>query len=129
LATGATSQSVLAAQDVNRQAAGIALQVGLTDVTGAVEEAAQESVGLDVVQIRQDGLRGATLVAGEYIRPRLYLGLRQPVLYEEEEVRETADTGKDVQIEAEYLADRFLTFSFRGEGNAFRLLARSRYAY
>ena len=129
LATGATSRNMRPEDSVNKEAAGMALQVGLTGVTGAVEEAAQESVGLDVVQIRQDGLRGMTLVAGEYVKPRVYLGLRQPVLFETEEVGQTTDTGEDIQLEMEYLAHRRLSLDFLGEGNAFRLLARTRYAY
>ena len=129
LATGATSRNMRPEDSVNKEAAGMALQVGLTGVTGAVEEAAQETVGLDVVQIRQDGLRGMTLVAGEYVKPRVYVGLRQPVLFETEEVGQSTDTGEDIQLEMEYLAHRRLSLDFLGEGNAFRLLARTRYAY
>jgi translocation and assembly module TamB len=129
LATGATSRNMRPADTANKEAAGIALQVGLTGVTGALEESAQQAVGLDVVQIRQDGLRGMTLVAGEYVKPRVYLGLRQPVLFETEEVGQATDTGEDIQLELEYLAHRRLSLDFLGEGDAFRALARTRYAY
>lgn len=129
LATGATSRNMRPTDAASKEAAGMALQAGLTEVTGALEESAQQTVGLDVVQIRQDGLRGVTLVAGEYVRPRVYLGLRQPVLFETEEVGQATDTGEDVQLEMEYIAHRRLSLDFLGEGDAFRLLARTRYAY
>lgn len=129
LATGATSRNMRPADTANKEAAGMALQVGLTGVTGALEESAQQAVGLDVVQIRQDGLHGMTLVAGKYVQPRVYLGLRQPVLFETEEVGNATDTGEDIQLEMEYLAHRRLSLDFLGEGNAFRCLARTRYAY
>lgn len=128
IASGATSGlAVRSSADRNRDAAGAALQTGLTPLAGAFEDIAEETVGLDVFQIRQDGLNGATLVAGKYARPKLYVGLRQPVYFMEQDFAD-ADQRR-LQLEFEYTASRRLLLNLRGKGDAVRLLLRTRYEY
>ncbi len=128
IVTGSTGGFEGGGSDRNQVAAGTAVQAGLTPVTGAVEEIAGEAVGLDVFQIRQDGLNGVTLIAGKYARPKFYVGLRQPVLYEAEDVTDRTEDG-DVELELEYSASKRLQVNFRGEGDALRLFLRTSHAY
>jgi hypothetical protein len=109
-------------------AAGTAVQASLTPVTGAVEEIAGEAIGVDVFQIRQDGLNGATLVAGKYARPKVYVGIRQPILYEQDDITDPSED-KDVQLELEYNASKRLLLNFRGEGDELRFFLRTTQAY
>jgi autotransporter translocation and assembly factor TamB len=111
-----------------RRTAGAAVQVGLSCLTGAVEEAAQRNIGLDVVQIRQDGLRGATLVAGKYLYPRLYFGIRQPVSFESRSADATENSPRS-QFEAEYSAYPWLLLNAQGEGSRVQFMLRGRYAF
>ena len=62
-------------------AAGADLALG--QIAGALEGAAAQSVGLDVVEIEREGLRQATLVAGKYVTPRLFVGFAQPITLRE----------------------------------------------
>jgi translocation and assembly module TamB len=49
------------------------------ELASIVEGVAAEGLGLDVIEIQQDGLRGTRIVAGKYVSPRLYLGVSQPI--------------------------------------------------
>ena len=107
-------------------AAGAGLALG--QLTGLVESAAQSSVGLDVVEIRREGLREATLVAGKYVSPRLYLGLAQPVSLREGDGLSLGGEGES-EAEVEYEAFRWLLLNVEVSGNDFRLFLRTRFAY
>jgi len=97
-------------------------------MTSLVEGAAARSVGLDVVEIRREGLRQATLVAGKYVSPRLYVGFAQPVSLQEGSSRSTGSgTGSEIEIELEAL--RWLIVNIEGSGSDLRLFLRGRYAY
>lgn len=109
-------------------AAGTAAQIGLSRLTGAVEELAERNIGLDVVQIRQDGLRGATLVAGKYLSSRVYIGFRQPVSFETQTTENSA-AGRQPLFELEYSAWRWLLLNLQGEGSRFQGFLRGRHAF
>jgi translocation and assembly module TamB len=93
-----------------------------------LEDAASETVGLDVVEIRQDGLRGATLVAGRYVSPRLYVGFQQSLtLRDQDEGIARRDQG--TQVEVEYSLYRWLLLNLQGGQSDFRFFFRSRRAF
>ncbi|MGI9627713.1 MAG: translocation/assembly module TamB domain-containing protein, partial [Longimicrobiales bacterium] len=98
---------------------------GLSEV---LEGAAQEAVGLDVMEIRYDGLRGATLVAGRYVSPDLYLGFKQPVAFSKEGDESTSSSTQP-ELELEYEAYRWLLLNLQGGRSGFRFFLRSRYGY
>ncbi len=127
IVTGSTGTGT-AGSERGQAAAGTAVQASLTSVTGAVEEIAGEAIGLDVFQIRQDGLNGATLIAGKYAKPKFYVGLRQPMLYEQEDLTDPSED-RDVELELEYTASKRLQLNFRGEGDALRFFLRTSQAY
>jgi translocation and assembly module TamB len=130
IATGSTGQSSSQATSTERrdQAAGTAAQIGMTGMTGAVEELAEESIGLDVVQIRQDGLRGATLVAGTYVSPPLYLGFRQPVFFDSGK-NDNDEDEETIEFELEYAMSRWLAINLQGGGSNFKGFFRGKLGY
>jgi autotransporter translocation and assembly factor TamB len=99
----------------------------LEQLVGAAGGLTEGKIPLDVFQIRQDGARGITIVAGNYPTPRTYLGIRQPILINQG----TLDTYYDVrtQFEVEYQASSWLFFNFQGGSSRTLLLLKSRYAY
>ena len=106
--------------------AGAGLALG--QLTGLVESVAQSSVGLDVVEIRREGLREATLVAGKYVSPRLYLGLAQPVSLREGDGLSLGGEGES-EAEVEYEAFRWLLLNLEVSGSDLRFFLRTRFAY
>ena len=110
------------------EAGALATDIGLSQVSGALEGVAQEKIGLDVMQVRYDALQGATLVAGRYVDPVLYLGVRQPLQY-----RDTGGTTNSnpyrTRFEVEYEAYRWLILNLQGEIDLLRGFLRTRYAY
>lgn len=55
--------------------------VAASQLAGLVEGVASQSLGLDVVSIEQDGLKGTRLTAGKYVTPRLFVGVTQPITF------------------------------------------------
>ena len=96
----------------------------LVGVAGGITEG---SVPIDVFQIRQDGARGITIVAGNYVNPKTYAGVRQPILFSQE----TQDTYYDngTQFELEYEARPWLFLNLRGGSSRVLLFLKARHAY
>jgi translocation and assembly module TamB len=127
IATGQT-RAEMATDPNSSSSASIAAQTALAQVTGRVEDVAKEAVGLDVVQIRQDAVQGATLVAGRYMSPRLYVGFRQPVQYQGNDATSTS-TNYRTQVEVEYEAYQWLLMNLQGEASEINSFIRVRRAY
>lgn len=102
-------------------------ELALDRMVGVIEGAAADRVGLDVVEIQRDGLRGATLVAGKYVTPDLYLGFAQPVTLNESE--STSGGVPESRVEIEYAALRWLVLNVEGSGSDIRFFLRGRRAY
>lgn len=100
----------------------------LSRMTSLVETAAARGVGLDVVEIRREGLRQMTLVAGKYVTPRLYVGFAQPVSFEEGDGLSFGSQARS-ELEIEYEALRWLLLNVEGSGSSLRLFLRGRHAY
>jgi translocation and assembly module TamB len=109
-------------------AAALATDIGLSQVTGALEGVVQGKAGLDVMQVRYDGLNGATLVAGRYVEPTLYVGLQQPLQY-----RDTGDQSSQnpyqTVVELEYEAYGWLVLNLQAETSLLRTFLRASHAY
>jgi len=104
--------------------------IGMSQLTGLAESAAQEAVGLDVLEVRYDPLRGATLVAGRYVDPQLYVGFRSPLDYNQNTSPNTSNsTLNSTAFEVEYAISRWLVFNCQGETAKLRSFFRARYAY
>ncbi|MCA9736709.1 MAG: translocation/assembly module TamB domain-containing protein, partial [Gemmatimonadetes bacterium] len=100
--------------------------LALDRVGGLIESFAADRVGLDVVEIRREGLEAATLVAGRYVSPSLYLGFQQPVSLDA-----SSDQGgnAETQVEIEYQAFRWLLLNLQSGGDALQFFLRTRYGY
>ena len=129
LATGRPASQDLAlggrgAQGLTDIGTGLAVDA----VTNAIEGAAAEQVGLDVIDIETDGLEGARLVAGRYVSPRLFVGFRQPLSRSSESDRSRGGQ-YGTEVELEYSALRWLLLNLQAGGRGFDVLLRSRVAY
>jgi translocation and assembly module TamB len=121
------SQSLEGGSDGSLTGTGGALALG--QLSGAVEAYAREQVGLDVVEITTDGMDGLTLLAGRYLSPRLYLGIRQPISFQSSRDDPT-QRAPDPEIEAELQAVRWLLLNLRAGGRiGMEFYVRSRIAY
>jgi len=106
----------------------IGSQLALSQVTGLVEGLAAERIGLDVIEIQPDGLRGATLIAGRYISPSLFVGFKQPIGRNPEESKASTEIDR-TQVELEYQAFRWLLLNMEASNSAVTFLFRYRRAY
>ena len=107
---------------------GLAMDVGLSQVTSGAERAAQQAIGLDVLQVRFDALQGATLVAGRYLFPDLYVGFRQPLQYKDTGSPSAGVTYRN-SVEVEYALYRWLILDVQGESTSLRSFLRARHEY
>lgn len=127
LATGRpASQDVGVGESSSLSGVGTGLAVGA--VANALEAAAADQIGLDVVDIQTDGLEGARLVAGRYVSPSLFVGFEQPLSRGSSSGRATG-TERGSQVQLEYQAIRWLLLNLELGGRGFDFLLRSRYAY
>jgi len=101
--------------------------LALDQVTGLLESFAVDRVGLDVVEIRREGLDSATLVAGRFVSPSLYLGLQEPVALGGSE--ESAQDKESTQVEVELQALRWLLLNVQSGQSALELFLRARHGY
>nr|MBA3522023.1 translocation/assembly module TamB domain-containing protein [Gemmatimonadales bacterium] len=95
------------------EAGGQGAELAFNRLSEGLSGAAGEALGLDVFQIRQDGLRGLTLTAGRYVASRLFLSLEQPI-----QLGGGADQASGGKLgpgfELEYTANRWLRANLRG---------------
>ena len=103
-------------------------QVALGTLTSAISNAAGQSLGLDVFQIRQEPSRGLTLTAGRYVGSRLFLDMQLP-LQLGSQARQTPGANLGPGFELEYTLERWLRGSIRGGSLSPGLLFRARRAY
>jgi translocation and assembly module TamB len=140
IATGRPAASTFALGDAEAEAetpetdqpgAGLAetgAGIAVGQILSSIETAAQTGVGLDVVEIRREGIRGATLAAGKYVSPRLYVGLAWPILRRQRDGLSLTDqNGSEVEIE--YLALKGLLLNLEGSASALSFFLRGRVAY
>ena len=103
--------------------------LALGRLSGAVESYAREQVGLDVVEITTDGLEGVTLLAGRYVSPDLYLGVRQPVSLQRGS-GEASQRNPNPELEVELQALRWLLLNVQAGGRGeVELFVRTRISY
>lgn len=93
-------------------------EVVASRLTSLVERVAMQDVGLDVVEIQREGLEEATLVAGRYVTPELFLGFRQPVSFGRTDDGPTGPGASEAEIE--WKAFRWLLLNLETGGQAFR---------
>jgi hypothetical protein len=102
--------------------------VALSGLTQSLSTAAEAELGLDVFQIRQEGLQGLTLTAGRYVGSRVFLSMHLPIELGGED-QQTPGTNLGPTFELEWVAERWLRANVRGGNVPPRFTLRSRYAY
>ena len=107
------------------RAAGLALG----QVAGLVEGLAGSELGLDVIEIEQDGLRGATLTAGKYLSRRLYAAVRQPISFSGSTTQAGAGENAATELVLEYEVFEWLLVRLTRDGSALRGNLLWEYAY
>jgi translocation and assembly module TamB len=127
LAVGQPASRTLGGGESSLSQTGGALALGR--LSSAVETYAREQVGLDVVEITTDGLDGVTLLAGRYVSPDLYLGIRQPISLQRSSADAT-ERPQEPQFEIELQAVRWLLLNLQagGQGDT-KVFVRSRISY
>jgi autotransporter translocation and assembly factor TamB len=130
IVTGApSSNNPLADQSTGQQSAGdTGAEVALSGLTQNLSDVAGRELGLDVFQIRQEGLYGLTLTAGRYIGSRAFLSLLLPIQVGAS-LQQTPGYNLGPGFELEYTMQRWLRGTVRGGSVPPQLTLRSRYAY
>lgn len=113
---------------VREAATSTGLELAFERVAGAVERVAEEGVGLDVVEIRTEGFRGATLVAGRYVTSDVFVAFRQPISFKGD-ANDVSGAGQQPEFELEYEAFRWLMVNLQGGTDRVRVFLRSSHAY
>ncbi|MEJ2205278.1 MAG: translocation/assembly module TamB domain-containing protein, partial [Gemmatimonadota bacterium] len=120
LATGRPASSALSGGEGRDGSSftDLGTEVVASRLTSLVERFAMNDVGLDVVEIRREGLDEATLVAGRYVTPELFLGFRQPVSFGRTDDAPVGPGSSEAEIE--WRALRWLLLNLQTGGQAFR---------
>lgn len=126
LATGRAAASAMAfGEDGGFGETGAALAMG--SAAGLLESLGADRIGLDVVEVRQDGARGATFVGGRFVSSRVYVGFQQPVILRQDLDGRTRQDGTRVEIE--YAAYRWLLANVQGGAGTASVFLRARRAF
>ncbi len=107
---------------------GLGASMAMGAMSGVLESLAEEAVKLDVVEMRVDPVKGATLIAGRYVTPDLYLGFRQPVTFSESDKRGRSQNQYS-EVEVDYRWFRWLTTNLQGGAGELRLSLKTRHVY
>ncbi len=101
----------------------------LTQVTGWVEGVAGEELGLDVIEIEQDGLLGTRITAGKYVTRRLYVAVSEPIAFGTDET--AIDYREDFarRITLEYEVTNWLLTRLVRDGSNLRFNLLWEYSY
>jgi autotransporter translocation and assembly factor TamB len=125
------SDNLLAGQAVEGQGESVGetgAAVALSGLTQSLSTAAEAELGLDVFQLRQEGLHGLTLTAGRYVGSRVFLSMHLPIELGGE-AQQTPGESLGPTFELEWVAERWLRANVLGGNVPPRFTLRSRYAY
>ena len=119
------------AADAFQLAGGNTLEAGsdlaLRQFTNLVAGAAGAEIGLDIVQIQQEGSRGVTVTAGKYVSRRLFASVSWPVNAGNSPVAASADSNKELLIE--YALYSWMLAQLRGDAGALGLSLLYQYTW
>ncbi|HKV51080.1 MAG TPA: translocation/assembly module TamB domain-containing protein [Gemmatimonadaceae bacterium] len=102
--------------------------VAVNQLQGIVQGIGQDKLQLDVIEIRQDAVHGATLVAGRYVSSRVYVGFAQPLGFGQT-TTDLTNQNSYPEAQVEYNAFKWLLMRLEGGVSDMRFLLRSRYSY
>jgi autotransporter translocation and assembly factor TamB len=105
--------------------AGTAMAVGQA---AAAFEDIGTSLGVDVLQVQNDGARGVMVVAGNFVGTRTYLGLRQSATFESQSSSSTS-AAATTEAEMDYRIREWLQVNLQGGAESAQILFRLAVAY
>jgi autotransporter translocation and assembly factor TamB len=123
-----SSDNPLAQRSEGASAGEMGAAVALSGLTSSLSSAAEKELGLDVFQIRQEGLQGLTLTAGRYVGSSVFLSMHLPIELGSGE-QQTPGVNLGPSFELEYAVQRWLRANLEGGNVPPRFTLRSRYAY
>ena len=106
---------------------GTGRDLALSQLSSLVASAAGEELGLDVIEIDQDGTRGTTVTAGKYLSRRFFASVSWPISIRDDESTTTNAAAQEVTIEYELFNWLLLRMISNGTSIEFNLLYE--YAY
>ncbi len=107
-------------------ALGTGAELAIGQLANIVENAAGSELGLDVIEIQQEGLQGATITAGKYLSRRFYASVSWPISFANT-VQENAAGSRRFTIEYELF--NWLLARIVSDGATIRLNLLYEYAY
>ena len=132
IATGHPEGAGLGIGDGLSGSSSLAMQAGTSVALGqlqsVVQGIGQDKLQLDVIEIRQDAVRGATLVAGRYVSSRVYVGFAQPLGFGQP-TSDQQNQNLYPEAQVEYTMFKWLLMRLEGGVSDMRFLLRSRYSY
>ena len=102
--------------------------LALSQLAGVLEGVAGKELGLDVIEIEQDGINGTRLTAGKYLSPRLYASISQPIVYGSQ-TGNLANGSQSTQVTLEYEITSWLLSSLVYNRPTVRVNLRWEYGY
>jgi translocation and assembly module TamB len=102
--------------------------VALGTLTSSLSSTAGKQLGLDVFQIKPEGVRGLTLNAGRYLGSRMFLSMNLPIQLETQ-AQQTPGYNLGPSFEMEYALRRWLRANVEAGNVPPSFTLRSRYAY
>jgi translocation and assembly module TamB len=125
----ATGRPAASAVSFERSIGGYGAHFAAGQLSGALEESAAEHVGLDVIEIRHNGIKGATVVAGRYVTSRLFVGFEQPLTLRDEDDDEGGRADQSAEVKLEYSAYRWLVLHLQQGQSRFQFFLRFRRSF
>lgn len=132
IATGQPAGQTLQLADASNLFVSGGTGLAINEVARLIEGIAGEGLGLDVIEIQHDGLRGAVLIAGKYVSPRVYVGVSQPVSFSNTSlVSESLNpgSGSNTEVTLEYEVFNWLLLKLSGGRSTLRGNLLWEYAY
>ncbi len=128
LVTGRPSSDNPLAQGSGGQSTGeMGAAVALGTLTGSLSTSAEKRLGLDVFQIKPEGVRGLTLTAGRYVGSSLFLSMNLPIQLDTRAQQTGYNLGPSFEVE--YALQRWLRAKVEAGNVPPSFSLRSRYAY
>lgn len=104
--------------------------LALAQLTNLIANAAGEELGLDIMEIHQEGARGTTITAGKHLSRKLFAAVSWPLSFSGDSAPFTTTTqGSSKEIVIEYEFSRWLLARLKSDTSMLGLSLYYQYAY
>ncbi|MDX1547126.1 MAG: translocation/assembly module TamB [Rhodothermales bacterium] len=107
----------------------VGTDLALSQLTNVIENAAGSELGLDVIEIRQEGLQGATITAGKYLSRKFYASVSWPINFSESATEAGTPSSSGREFTVEYELFYWLLARLTSDGTTVRVNLLYEYAY